>query len=161
MTNIWYGIYNMYSCFLCWVNNIEICSLRRGMGKKGKMGALTSQSLEYAYTHKENTSSYTNYMGVKCCCGHGRANLGICCTEFLAWISRGGRGGATWARPRLSLIVLTSTRRTLLVETQLHLLQHLGRVAHHQLHGADGLLKQLDGLLVVFAVDGLVKKNDV
>ena len=42
----------------------------------------------------------------------------------------------------------------LLVETHLHLLEDLRRVADDQLDGAAGLLQELDGLLVMLAFNG-------
>lgn len=62
-------------------------------------------------------------------------------------------GTPSKARPQL--IILTSTSRPLLVEAQLHLLENLGRITNHQLYGANGLLQQLHGFLVIFAINRL------
>lgn len=47
------------------------------------------------------------------------------------------------------LLLLAPPRRAELLEASLHLLQHFGGVAHHQLHAILGRFQQLHRLLVV------------
>lgn len=49
------------------------------------------------------------------------------------------------------LLLLAPPGRAQLLEAGLHLLQHLGGVAHHQLHAVLGRLQELHRLLVVFS----------
>lgn len=49
------------------------------------------------------------------------------------------------------LLLLTPPRRTELLEASLHLLEHFGGVADHQLHAVFGRLQQLHGFLVMLS----------
>uniref|UniRef100_A0A3P9KKM5 Acyl-CoA synthetase short-chain family member 3, mitochondrial n=1 Tax=Oryzias latipes TaxID=8090 RepID=A0A3P9KKM5_ORYLA len=53
------------------------------------------------------------------------------------------------------LLLLTPPRRAKLLKASLHLLQHLGGVSNHQLHGVLGSFQQLHRLFVMFSFDTL------
>lgn len=53
------------------------------------------------------------------------------------------------------LLLLTPPGRAQLLEARLHLLQHFGGVADHQLHAVLGRLQQLHRFLVVLPLDAL------
>uniref|UniRef100_A0A3B3I1U1 Acyl-CoA synthetase short-chain family member 3, mitochondrial n=1 Tax=Oryzias latipes TaxID=8090 RepID=A0A3B3I1U1_ORYLA len=53
------------------------------------------------------------------------------------------------------LLLLTPPRRAELLKASLHLLQHLGGVSNHQLHGVFGRFQQLHRLFVMFSFDTL------